>query len=49
MAEKGGKEKVYLIYKSYALSNIGYEMSGIKGNYSAALKIYEECLEVQNK
>ncbi len=49
LAEKGGNENVFLMYKSYALSNIGFEMANLKGDLSGALKYYEEALKVQTK
>jgi tetratricopeptide (TPR) repeat protein len=49
MAEKGGNEDVFLMYKSYALSNIGYELSAIRGDLTGALNHYEYALKVQTK
>jgi serine phosphatase RsbU (regulator of sigma subunit)/Flp pilus assembly protein TadD len=49
LAEEGGNEDVFLMYKSYALSNIGFEMANIKGDLTGALKYYEKALKVQTK
>jgi tetratricopeptide (TPR) repeat protein len=49
LAEKGGREKVFLTYKCSALSNIGFELTTLKGDNKGALKIFEENLKLQTE
>jgi serine phosphatase RsbU (regulator of sigma subunit)/lipopolysaccharide biosynthesis regulator YciM len=49
MAEKGGDDDVFIIYRSYALSNIGYELANLRGNLTEALKMYEEAMKLQTR
>ncbi len=49
MAEKGGEEKVYLIYKTYALNNIAYQFSMLKNDNKKALEIYADIYKIQNR
>jgi serine phosphatase RsbU (regulator of sigma subunit)/lipopolysaccharide biosynthesis regulator YciM len=49
MAEKGGDNKTYLIYKTYALSNIAYQYSTLKNDPRSALAIYEDIYKIQQR
>lgn len=47
MAEKGGDNKVFLMYKTHALNNVAYELSTLKNDTKGALDIYESILKIQ--
>lgn len=49
MAEKGGDDKTFLIYKTYALNNVAYELSTLKNDTKGALKIYEDIYKIQSR
>lgn len=49
MAEKGGEERSFLVFKTYALSNIAYQLSTLKNDAKGALAIYEDIYKIQTR
>jgi serine phosphatase RsbU (regulator of sigma subunit) len=49
MAEKGGEDRVYLIYKTYALNNIAFQYSSYKNDIKSAMSIYDDIYKIQTR
>ncbi|MBK7669232.1 MAG: tetratricopeptide repeat protein [Sphingobacteriaceae bacterium] len=49
LAEKGGEDKAFLIFKTHALNNVAYELSTLKNDAKGALAIYEDIYKIQNR
>ncbi|MBN8693443.1 MAG: tetratricopeptide repeat protein [Bacteroidetes bacterium] len=47
MSEKGGEDNAFLIYKTYALSNIAFQLSTYKNDTKKAMEIYEDIYKIQ--
>jgi tetratricopeptide (TPR) repeat protein len=49
LAEKGGEDRAFLIFKTHALNNVAYELSTLKNDAKGALAIYEDIYKIQTK
>ncbi|MBP7809039.1 MAG: tetratricopeptide repeat protein [Bacteroidia bacterium] len=49
LAEKGGEDRAFLIFKTHALNNVAYELSTLKNDAKGALAIYEDIYKIQNR
>ncbi len=49
LAEKGGEDKAFLIFKTHALNNVAYELSTLKNDAKGALAIYEDIFKIQTR
>jgi tetratricopeptide (TPR) repeat protein len=47
LAEKGGEDRAFLIFKTHALNNVAYELSTLKNDAKGALAIYEDIYKIQ--